>query len=133
MIISLLLEIEIANRLKDKILPEDFIHEPHKEIVKILFEEYEKGNSNINIILEKYESEEEIISVFTKIMTIDQQIKDKEKAISNIINIYDQKKLTKRKEEIIDKLKLSLDKKEEQNLESELTKIIANLSKLKKV
>ena len=69
-----------------------------------LYEEFEKGNSNINNILQIFNDDEETISILTGLMAYDYEIKDDKKAIEDLINNYKKEKLTNRKKEIIDYL-----------------------------
>lgn len=134
MIIGILLngKTEVYNQIKNILSPEDFKKEENKEIMQKLYEEFEKGNSNINNILEIFNDNEEIISILTGIMADDYEIKDDKKAIEDLINNYKKEKLTNRKKEIIDFLNdENIDKKEASNLEKELHDIIIRLAQMK--
>ena len=104
MIIGILLngKLQVYNQIKDILSPEDFRKEENKEIMKKLYEEFEKGNSNINNILEIFNENEEIISIITGLMADDYEIKDDKKAIEDLINNYKKERLTSRKKEIRD-------------------------------
>jgi len=134
LIIGILLngKIEVYNQIKNILLPEDFKKEENKQILKNLYEEFEKGNSNINNILEIFNDNEEIISILTGLMAEDYEIKDDKKAIEDLINNYKKEKLTNRKKEIIDLLNdKNIDKEEVVSLEKELHDIIITLAKIK--
>lgn len=134
MIIGILLngKVEVYEQIKNILSPEDFKKEENKKIMQILYEEFEKGNSNINNVLEIFNEDEEIISILTGLMADDYEIKDDKKAIEDLINNYKKEKLTNRKKEIIDTLNdPNLDKQEAQILEKELHDIIVNLAKMK--
>ncbi len=134
MIIGILLngKVEVYDQIKNILLPEDFKKEENKKIMQILYEEFEKGNSNINNILEIFNENEEIISILTGLMADDYEIKDDRKAIEDLINNYKKEKLVNRKKEIIDNLNdPNLDKQESELLEKELHDIIINLAKMK--
>lgn len=134
MIIGILLngKDEVYNQIKNILLPEDFKKEENKKIMKTLYEEFEKGNSNINNILEIFNDNEEIISILTGIMADDYEIKDDKKAIEDLINNYKKEKLANRKREIIDALNNeNIDAQESSNLEKELHDIIINLAQMK--
>ena len=134
MIIGILLngKLEVYDQIKNILLPEDFKKEENKKIMQILYEEFEKGNSNINNILEIFNENEEIISILTGLMADDYEIKDDRKAIEDLINNYKKEKLVNRKKEIIDNLNdTNLDKQESELLEKELHDIIINLAKMK--
>ena len=134
MIIGILLDgkQEVYNQIKSILSPQDFKKEENKEIMQKLYEEFEKGNSNINNILEIFKDNEEIISILTGVMAYDYEIKDDKKAIEDLINSYKKEKLTSRKKEIIDYLNdESIDKQEVTELEKELHDIIITLAKMK--
>jgi len=134
MIIGILLngKQEVYNQIKNILSPEDFKKEENKKIMQKLYEEFEKGNSNINNILEIFDSDEEIISILTGLMAYDYEIKDDKKAIEDLINNYKKEKLTNRKKEIIDYLNdENIDKQEVTNLEKELHDIIIKLAQMK--
>ena len=64
-----------------------------------MYEEFEKGNSNINAIIDKLTDEEQ--SHITMIMADDDEITDMEKAIDEIMQAYEKEKLNDRKFEIL--------------------------------
>jgi len=134
MIIGILLDgkQEVYNQIKSILSPGDFKKEENKKIMQKLYEEFEKGNSNINNILEIFKDDEEIISILTGVMAYDYEIKDDKKAIEDLINSYKKEKLTNRKKEIIDYLNdENIDKQEATDLEKELHDIIITLAKMK--
>ena len=134
MTISLLLneELHAYDSLKNVISVEDFKYETNKKIAKILYDEFEKGNSNISSILDSI-SDEEILNQITKIMSDDYDITDNNKAIMDIIKIYEKNKLVNEKNEIINKLEDSknLTKEEIVSLETKLSELIIKLAKMK--
>lgn len=132
-VISLLLnpEAEAYKKIKDNILPEDFKSEINQKIVTKLYEEFKKGNSNINAILDCF-TEEEILNHITDIMADDFEITDVNKGIEDILHIYEKEKLTRKKNDVIKKLQdTNLTKEEIANLEEELSTIIITLAKMK--
>ena len=134
MIIGILLngKEEVYSQIKNILAPEDFKKEENKKIMQKLYEEFEKGNSNISNILEIFNDNEEIISILTGLMADDYEIKDDKKAIEDLINNYKKEKLTNRKKEIIDYLNSeNIDKQEATNLEKELHDIIIKLAQMK--
>lgn len=134
MIIGILLngKEEVYNQIKNILLPEDFKKEENKKIMKTLYEEFEKGNSNINNILEIFNDNEEIISILTGLMADDYEIKDDKKAIEDLINNYKKEKLNNRKREIIDALNdENINEQEVRDLEKELHDIIIDLAQMK--
>ena len=134
MTISLLLneELQAYDSLKNVISVEDFKYETNKKIAKILYDEFEKGNSNISSILDSI-SDEEILNQITKIMSDDYDITDNNKAIMDIIKIYEKNKLVNEKNEIINKLEDSknLTQEEVASLENKLSELIIKLAKMK--
>ena len=134
MIIGILLngKLQVYEQIKDILSPEDFRKDENKEIMKKLYEEFEKGNSNINNILEIFNENEEIISILTGLMADDYEIKDDKKAIEDLINNYKKERLTNRKKEIIDYLNSeNIDRQEAELLEKELHDIIIKLAQMK--
>ena len=133
-IISLLLNngISVYERVKADIIPEDFKDEQNKIIVKKMYEEFEKGKSNIEDILLLLGDDEKTMSKATAILAEDFEITDVDKCIDDILNTYKRNRLTHRKEEIIKKLdEPDLPKDEAKVLESELNEIILKLAKKK--
>ena len=96
-ILSLLLmgDLNVFQIIKQNIKVEDFKDSLNQQIAKKLYEEFEKGNSNINGILDNLEEEEQ--NRITMIMADDYEIKDVEKAIDDIIQSYEKEKLNERK------------------------------------
>ena len=133
MIISLFLT-EGSNayqNLKNTIYPNDFKIEINRKIAKILYDEFEKGNSNINNILDSIEDEESLNNI-TKIMADDYNIADINKAIIDIIRIYEKDKVIEEKKQIIAKLEdENLTNEESKELEKKLNQIIIKLAKMK--
>ena len=133
MIISLLLteNSHAYENLKNIVRPEDFKTDVNRKIAEILYEEYEKGNSNINSILDSIK-DEEMLNTITKIMADDYDITDINKAIIDIIKIYEKEKIIEEKKQIISKLEdSSLSNEQTKELEAELSKIIIKLAKMK--
>ena len=125
-------ELQEYDSLKNVISVEDFKYETNKKIAKILYDEFEKGNSNISSILDSI-SDEEILNQITKIMSDDYDITDNNKAIMDIIKIYEKNKLVNEKNEIINKLEDSknLTQEEVASLENKLSELIIKLAKMK--
>lgn len=100
-ILSILLrgDISIFQIIKQQITPNDFKFELNQGIAKKVYEEFEKGNSNINAIIDKLTDEEQ--SHITMIMADDDEITDMEKAIDEIMQAYEKEKLNDRKFEIL--------------------------------
>ena len=118
-------------KLKDVIVAEDFKNEINKQILKKLYDEFEKGNSNANNVLDQIKDENELAQI-TKIMADDYDIKDMDKAILDIINIYQKEKLLNKKKQIlIDLENKNLTKEEMASLENSLSEIIIKLARFK--
>ena len=130
-IISILLtgDLNIFEIIKSNIKPEDFQYEINAKIAKKLYEEFQKGNSNINSIIDSLEEEEQ--NQITMIMSEDYEIKDIEKAIDDIIQSYEKEKLNNRKFEILEELEQNIETDKKRELEKELSNIIIRLAKIK--
>ena len=114
-VISILLtgDLSIFEIIKQNITPEDFQDDINRKIVKKLYEEFEKGNSNINSIIDSLEQEEQ--NQITMIMAEDYEIENLEKAIDDIMQSYEKDKLDKRKFEILELLEKTNDINEKRN------------------
>lgn len=129
-IISILInKPESYKLISSKVKPQDFKFELNQIIANKLYEEFEKGNSNINGILDTFE--EDARNHATMIMAYDLEIDNLEKAINDILNLYKREKLDNRKLEIIEELEQDLDDESKRNLEKELSSIIIELAKIK--
>lgn len=131
MIVSLLMNTEtnIYNKIKDTILPSDFKDEKNREIATMLYEEYEKGQ--IKNVLSLFE-DEKIISHITYIMADDYDVTDVDKAVDDILKIYEKEKNIYKRNDILKKLESSnLTSNERVNLENELREIMKRLTKMK--
>ena len=130
-IISILLtgDIHIFQVIKQNIKIEDFNDQINQKIVRKLYEEFEKGNSNINSIIDMLEEEEQ--SHITEIMANDDEIADVEKAIDDIMHSYEKDKLNERKFEILALLEGNLETNQKQDLEKELMEIVVRLARIK--
>ena len=133
-IISLLLdggEI-VYNKIKDIINPNDFKSETSQKIMRKLYEEFEKGNSNINGIVDMFADDEQVVNALTGIMADDYEIEDNKKALEDVINNYQKEKLMARRNEIIQSLNnANLDKEKANELEKELHTLIIKLAQIK--
>ena len=128
--ILLMGDLQIYKVIEQNIKIEDFKVELNYKIAKKLYEEFEKGNSNINGILDNLDEEEQ--NHITMIMADDYEIQDIEKAIDDIIQSYQKEKLNDRKFEILEQLENEeIEQEEKNNLEKELSNIIIQLAKMK--
>ena len=121
---------ESFKKLRDVITSDLIKVEKNKQIVKKLYEELEKGNSN-NIL--DYFTDIDIINYLSGIMSYDFEITDINKCIEDLIGIYKKENLISRRNAIIKKLDNTqeLTKEEMASLEKELNDIILSLAKIK--
>lgn len=105
--------------------------ERNKTIINKLYEEHEKGNINIDNILNLFE-DESTINYLSGIMSSDFEITDIDKGIDDVIATYRKEVLVQRRNQILGQLDNSnLTKEEIANLETELNGIIIKLVKMK--
>jgi len=130
-ILSLLLDenFNVYEIIKQNVKPDEFKYEIDKKIATKLYEEFEKGNSNINSIIDKLSEEEQ--NHVTAILAEDYGIENTEKAIDDLLKNYEKEKLLERKQEIINLRTQNLEKEEQEKLLSELNEIIYKLAKIK--
>ncbi len=119
------------NIIKKNIGIIDFKSKRNQTIIKKLYEELEKGNSNISNIIDWFE-DEQIINYLSWILAYDFEITEINKCISDLINIYARENALKQRNEIIKRLeKDNLSKEESSELEKMLNEIIIKLAKMK--
>ena len=116
--------------IKQNMKIEDFQYEINIKIVKELYQELEKENSNVSSVLDKLQ-DEEIQSHLTAIMAEDYGITDNKKAIDDILKKYEKEKLEKRRDELIKQTSLEQDKERKKKLGEELNEVILKLVKIK--
>ena len=131
MILSILLtgDLNLYEVIKQNVSWDEFKDELNHKIAKKLYEEFEKGNSNINGILDELDDEEQ--SHITAIMADDYGIEDMEKAIDDVIHGYRRDKLSDRKMQILSLLEEESDPSKKKELEKELSELIIQLEKMK--
>lgn len=122
-------------RLKN-IFENDLIKvDTNKQIINKLNEEYEKGNINIENILDFFVENQETVNYLSGIMSSDFEITDVEKCIDDILVIYRKELLIKQRNEVLAKIENSksqnLTKEEVASLEEQLNNIIIKLAKMK--
>ena len=129
--ILLMGDLNIFQIIKQNITIDDFKDVLNHQIAKKLYEEFEKGNSNINIngILDNLSEEEQ--NYITAILADDYEIDDIEKAIDDIMQSYEKDKLNERKIQIIVLLETDLETDRKKELEKELSNIFIRLAKIK--
>lgn len=109
----------------------DFKTEKNRIIVKKLYEELEKGNSNINNVLDWFE-DEQIINYISWILAYDFEITEVDKCIKDLINIYAKQNLINQRNEIIKALdRQDLSNEESEQLGNMLNEVIIKLAKMK--
>ncbi len=130
-ILSILInkKLEAYKKLKDKITVQDFKYNLNKNILAKLYEEFEKGNSNINNILDNFD--EQTRNHITMIMAYDLEIENVDKAINDILITYEKEKLETKKNQVIEQLENETNIDEKKKLEKELGNIIIQLAKIK--
>ncbi len=130
-IISLLLDanIEIFQKIKKYLKPEDFRHPINKKIAIKLYEELEKEDPNINKLVD--ELDEEAQNHITMVMATEYEIENAEKAVDDILQKYEREKLEIKKQEILKKLETEQQEDLKKQLGKELSNIIIALAKIK--
>ena len=116
--------------IKENMKIEDFKYDLNIKIIKTLYQELEKDDSNIGLILDKIE-DEEIKNHLTAIMAEDYGITDNTKAIVDIFKKYEREKLEKRRDELILLSSTEPDSEKRKEIGKELNDIILKLVKIK--
>lgn len=105
--------------------------ERNKAIINKLYEEHEKGNINIENILDLFD-DEITVNYLSGIMSSDFEITDVNKCIEDVLVAYRKELLLQRRNEILGKIDNSnLTKEEVANLEAQLNEVIIQLAKIK--
>ncbi len=118
-------------KIKGKILVEDIKNTRNQLIIKKLYEELEKGNSNTNHVLDWFE-DEEMINEISWILAYDFEITEIEKCIEDLLKLYAKEKVILERNEIIKKLdQENLSQQQKEELEARLNSIIIQLAKMK--
>lgn len=121
---------EVYGQIKDKITLDDFKNEKNKKIVKVLYEELEKGD--ISNIIGFFENDEELMGHVTYILSKELDISDVPKATEDLINKFTKEKLQEEKAEILKMLVSGeSDKEKSKEIENRLKEISKSLAKLK--
>ncbi len=120
---------KVYSKIKNKIKVEDFKSETNRTILSRLYEEYEKGATEIYDVLSLFENEEQINHI-TEIMAKDYGITDIEKGVDDILNTYERENLKEQRDEVLKKLEdENLDNETKLMYEKELNNIIIKLAK----
>lgn len=105
--------------------------ERNKAIINKLYEEHEKGNINIENILDLFE-DEITVNYLSGIVSSDFEITDVDKCIEDVLVTYRKELLLQRRNEILGKIDNNdLTKEEVANLEAQLNEVIIQLAKIK--
>ncbi len=130
-IIALLLDanVNIFQKIKEHIKPEDFRDEINQKIAIQLYQELEKQEANINRLLDTFD--EETQNHITAVMATDYEIENAEKAVDDILQKYEKDRLDNRKQEILKQLETEQDGEKKKQLGKELSNIIIALAKIK--
>ena len=130
-IISLLLDmnINIFEKIKKHIKPEDFKDPINQKIAIKLYTELEKQEPNINKLIDTLD--EETQNHITMVMATEYEIENIEKAVDDILQKYEKEKLDNRKQEILKELEIEQDSEKKKDLGKELSNIIIALAKIK--
>lgn len=130
-IIALLLDanMNIFQKIKERIKPEDFRDEINQKIAIQLYTELEKQDANINRLIDTFD--EEIQNHITMVMATDYEIENMDKAVDDILQKYEKERLDNRKQEILKELETEQDGEKKKQLGKELSNIIVALAKIK--
>ena len=116
-------------KIKEQIKPEDFKDSVNRKIAEQLYKELEKEDCNINRLIDSFD--EETQNHITMVMATDYEIDNLEKAVDDILQKYEKKKLDNRKQEILKQLEIEEDADKKKELGKELSNIIITLAKIK--
>jgi len=121
---------EVYKMIKDDIKPEDFKNEQNRKIVKILYEELEKGD--ISNVIGIFQEDEEVLSHVTYILSKELDVTDVNKAVNDLLAKFLKEKLQEEKAEILKKLVSSnLSEEEAKQIGDRLKEISKRLVSLK--
>jgi len=123
---------ESYRMIKDNISLDDIKSEKNKSIIQKLYEELEKGNNNVDNILDVF-TEDDVINHLSGIMATDFEISEVKKCVEDVIVNYEKDKLIAKRNNIIKQLENTseLTKDEVANLEKELSELIIKLARMK--
>ena len=122
------------NQIKQDVTIDDLKSETNKKILKKLYEELEKGNSNniSNTLMNFFAEDEEVISRLTELLSEEYQTNNDQKLIDNIVKTYKKEKLNMRKQELIEMQKRTdLTQSEIASIDKEIQDLILKLIKIK--
>lgn len=118
--------------LKENIRIDELKGKNNIQIVKKLYEEYEKGNINIENAMNWFQ-DEETLNYLSGIMASDFEITDLDKSIEDVVSLYKKERLLSKRNSILKQLENTqgIAKDEVASLESELNTTIIELAKMK--
>lgn len=128
--LMLLNDKKIYKEIITKFNENDFENNELKELYEDIKNLYNNGDINKINIITKFDDEEKI-KLITDIMCIDMYEFDKDKLLVDMINTFKKYRYTKRREEILEKLKKDITEDEKRLLELEISQIIKKISNLK--
>ncbi len=130
-IIALLLDanINIFQKIKKKVKPEDFRDEINQKIAKQLYSELEKQDANINKLIDEFD--EETKNHITMVMATDYEIENVDKAVDDILTKYERERLESEKQKILKQLDIEQNGETKKQLSKKLNDIIISLAKIK--
>ena len=130
-IIALLLDanMNVFQKIREQIKPEDFKDETNRKIAEKLYEELEKQDRNVNKLIDTFD--EETQNHITMVMATDYEIENIDKAVDDILQKYERERLDNRKQEILKQLEIEQDSEKKKQLGKELSNIIIALAKIK--
>ena len=123
---------QIYLKIKEIITPDLIKSSRNKEIITKLYEEFEKGNINIENVINWF-NEEEIINYLSGIIASDFEISDINKSVNDILIAYNKEGLIKERNNILKQLENrdNISKEDADNLERRLNDIILKLAKIR--
>ena len=122
----------VYNRVNDYVFPDDFIDEQNKKIVKILYEELEKGD--ISNVIGLFQGDDELLSHVTYILSKELDITDIDKAIKDLLSKFVVEKLQEEKTKMLKRLGTSnLSKDETNQIMYKIKEISDRVKKVKEV
>jgi len=123
---------EAFAKIRKKIRLEDIKIHRNKEIIRILYEELENGNSNTSRIMDKFQ-EEGTIRYLSWILSNDFEIVELDKCIEDLLSSYYKENLVEQRNQILKELENTEGKTEEEIriLEKALNDIIIMLARKK--
>ena len=130
-IIALLLDanMNIFQKIKEKIKPEDFKDETNRKIAEQLYMELEKKEPNINKLIDEFD--EETQNHITMVMATDYEIENVDKAVDDILTKYERERLENKKQKILKQLEIEQNSETKNQLGKELSNVIIALAKIK--